>query len=214
MWLAKDGILIILIPVILVAMAISVIKRYSFCKTIAAIAFAYCLCLVISETQLPFLVLPNQFDYEMISDQGLNLVPLMGIVDYASSITGSYGWVSAVKFLVGKSLVFAPAAFLAPFFFPSLANFRRAFVWGAVFAALSEIIQLINGLRVGIFYQAVSVDDFILGLVGCMVGYGLYRVANVLFRRVKRVKGESGKGLAFSESRQVNDANGQTQSKS
>ena len=28
MWLAKDGILIILIPVILVAMAISVIKRY------------------------------------------------------------------------------------------------------------------------------------------------------------------------------------------
>ena len=47
-----------------------------------------------------------------------------------------------------------------------------------------------------------------------MVGYGLYRVANVLFRRVKRVKGESGKGLAFSESRQVNDANGQTQSKS
>ena len=56
-------------------------------------------------------------------------------------------------------------------------KFRQVFIVGLCISGLIEFLQLV-------FKKGVcEIDDVIHNVVGCLVGYGLYRIAYLLVRR-------------------------------
>ena len=95
----------------------------------------------------------------------VNLVPLVNLLDYDSLS-------DLIINLIGNFAMFIPTGIFLPVLFRK-DSWKDVFLLGGGMSLAIEILQLPFAVR------ASDVDDLILNTLGCLAGYGLYR----LFRR-------------------------------
>lgn len=106
------------------------------------------------------------------AERSINLLPLSSYFDY-----GEHSYLmEKVALNILNVALFVPVGFLLGCGFRNL-TWKRAFAIGAMVSVFIEILQLI--FRKGL----CEVDDVIHNVLGCMVGYGIYKLANLLIRR-------------------------------
>lgn len=96
----------------------------------------------------------------------MNLIPFKTIVDYISQ--GSYG----VHFrnILGNIIPFVPMGFLIPMAFPSQRKITKTLILSLLIICSVEILQYVTFL--GVF----DIDDIILNLLSCFIGYNFFIV--------------------------------------
>ena len=78
----------------------------------------------------------------------------------------------AVINLAGNIVLFIPLGYLLPSLFPKLRRLRRSLLVCAGIICLVELCQMVTLLG------TCDVDDLILNLLGCAIGYGLHFLTN------------------------------------
>lgn len=96
--------------------------------------------------------------------EGINLVPFRTIGTYITNL--SFG--VALSNIVGNIIPFIPLGFLLPMAFPSQRKIMRTMVTCFLIIFSIEVIQLVS------FLGSFDVDDIILNLFSCLVGYLLF----------------------------------------
>lgn len=94
----------------------------------------------------------------------VNLVPFGTIGAYISDL--QYG-ISFVNIL-GNIIPFIPMGFIIPIAFSSLRNFMKTMITCLLLICSIEILQLI------FFLGSFDIDDIILNLVSCVIGFMLF----------------------------------------
>ena len=103
---------------------------------------------------------------------GANLVPFRTIKAYISDL--SYG-ISYINIL-GNIIPFIPIGFLIPMAFPSQRNIIKTLISSFLLIFSVEILQLM------LFLGSFDVDDIILNLLSCFIGYIFFKVYKNIFR--------------------------------
>ena len=110
---------------------------------------------------------------------GYNLIPFHEIgryIRYADQL----GMGIVLMNLLGNILLFVPFGFLVPLFWRKEEHHPLIIIlMGCLFSAVVEVIQLQTGLG------SCDVDDVILNTLGTVLGYLLFRLGNLIYRRIK-----------------------------
>ncbi len=109
-------------------------------------------------------------------ERNINLVPFQTISNYMRHFSRSYAYTN----IIGNFVVFIPFGFLFPIVYPKKRNFFKVF--GSCFLVVIgiELFQYLTCLGF------CDVDDLILNMLSCIVGYVLYAV--IVYRK-KRISG-------------------------
>lgn len=106
--------------------------------------------------------------------ENLNLCPLRTIVIFVRILQTSrlpvmirYAYIN----LAGNVVMFVPLGFFLPAVHIGLRTFRRMMQRSAAIIIAAELTQLLTQLG------ACDVDDLILNLVGCAIGYIVFQIA-------------------------------------
>ncbi|MBR5047572.1 MAG: VanZ family protein [Eubacterium sp.] len=94
-------------------------------------------------------------------------------------------YVSTRSFIInicGNFLVFAPLGFLLPIWYPRAISWYKIILYSFSFSLCIELMQLYT--RVGVF----DVDDLIMNTTGGFLGWILYQVLHLIFRKRRRKK--------------------------
>ena len=103
--------------------------------------------------------------------KSVNFIPFRSICDYIKRFAD--GKVNQTTFLInifGNIAAFVPMGFFIPNIFRKINTFAKSILVCLSIVVCVEIIQLVT--MVGSF----DIDDIILKLSGCILGYGLYRI--------------------------------------
>lgn len=84
---------------------------------------------------------------------------------------------AAIRNLAGNIFLFTPLGIFLPVVFPMLRFFFRTFFSTLLIISVIELTQL--ALMVG----SCDVDDLLLNVLGASLGYGLYRLSGLFFRK-------------------------------
>lgn len=106
-------------------------------------------------------VKPLLFDAARILPLRVNPVPLVRLRDYA------YRRDLLINVL-GNVGLFVPSGILYPILYPKLDSFWKAVAAGVGLSLVIELLQL------PFFVRATDVDDLLLNILGCMIGYGIW----------------------------------------
>lgn len=104
-----------------------------------------------------------------------NFVPFKTINAYIMAISnGSMNLIIPIKNLAGNKIAFLPMGLYLPFFLRKLTKFPAFAIAITVMILSVEIVQVIT--RRG----SLDIDDFILNFIGAVMGFGIWKTANVL----------------------------------
>lgn len=111
--------------------------------------------------------------------RGFNFVPFAVIVDTIEEAAATGWWWTIAATIVGGNVVmFVPLGAMLPMLSDKLHKLWKTVVALAACSVGIELAQLVVGLGVaGYMYRVVDVDDVILNVVGGLIGYGLWRLA-------------------------------------
>lgn len=84
---------------------------------------------------------------------------------------------AAIRNLLGNIFLFTPLGIFLPAVFPLLRSFLRTFFSTLLIISVIELTQL--ALMVG----SCDVDDLLLNVLGASLGYGLYRITELIARK-------------------------------
>ena len=129
-------------------------------------------------TRLTFLVYSFIISYLMLfgrninipnshGNQSYNLQPFKTIMLYINNFN-SINLDTVIINLVGNIVVFIPLGILLPILFKRMRKFTVLFLTCTLLISIAEILQLL--FRIG----SLDIDDLILNLVGCIIGFMLY----------------------------------------
>ena len=121
-------------------------------------------------------VQPLIFDSSAIFPLRVNIVPFIHLFEYASKS-------DLILNIAGNVGMFIPSGVILPVLFKKLQSFPRTLLVGAAISLCIEIIQLPFAVR------ASDVDDLIQNVLGVATGYGIYKLATVIYRRYKEKRG-------------------------
>lgn len=108
-------------------------------------------------------------DYVRVSS---NIVPFKTIGAYTDAIRdGSMNIDIPIRNLIGNILAFLPMGIYLPFFFKKLNKGSRYLMFMTLLLVVVEVGQLVT--RRGSF----DVDDYILNILGALIGYGIWKGA-------------------------------------
>ena len=110
-------------------------------------------------------------------DQGglsANLVPFRTIGTYISDLSFSIAFMN----IFGNIIPFIPMGFLIPMAFPSQRNIIKTTISCFLLILSVEILQLI------LFLGSFDIDDIILNLLSCFIGFILFKAYKNIFRVV------------------------------
>jgi len=96
------------------------------------------------------------------SEMKYNIVPFKSLVEMVTSLK-KYGFIAWGYNLFGNIVVFIPLGFLLLYVIDN--KFQKIMLISFCIILFAELMQLVS--RLGIF----DVDDIILNLLGCLVGY-------------------------------------------
>ncbi|MGN7177140.1 VanZ family protein [Paenibacillus sp. FSL R5-0490] len=103
--------------------------------------------------------------------QSSNLVPFKTIKGYVLAMTnGSMNLIIPIKNLAGNVAAFLPMGIFLPYFSKRLNRHKSFTITMTVIILSVEIIQLVT--RRG----SLDIDDFILNMIGALIGFGLWKV--------------------------------------
>ena len=103
-------------------------------------------------------------------DSPQNFVPFKTITTYVSAIfTGNMNVDIPIRNLIGNVFLFFPMGIYLPYFNQKLRNLKTYASFMAIFIIIIEILQLFT--RVGSF----DIDDFILNMLGAVIGYAVWK---------------------------------------
>lgn len=105
-------------------------------------------------------------------EPGYNLIPFNTIKTYMIDL--NFG-IAALN-IVGNIIPFIPMGFLLPMAFPSQRNLYKTMLTSFIIIFIIETLQLIFYL--GIF----DIDDFILNLISCFIGFKIYTIYRNSFK--------------------------------
>ena len=110
---------------------------------------------------------------------GYNLIPFHEIRRYITNVD-QLGIGLVLMNLLGNILLFVPFGFLVPLFWRREEHHPLIIIlMGCLFSAVVEVIQLESGLG------SCDIDDVILNTLGTALGYLLFRLGNLIYRRLK-----------------------------
>lgn len=103
--------------------------------------------------------------------QSSNLVPFKTINGYLLAISNeSMNLIIPIKNLAGNVAAFLPMGIFLPYFIKRLNRFKSFTITMTVMILSVEIIQLVT--RRG----SLDIDDFILNMIGALIGYGFWKL--------------------------------------
>lgn len=115
----------------------------------------------------------------------INLVPFKTVVKYAGYlIDGGYMFRHAVINLFGNIGMFIPLGFFLSAIWGKLRRFLPHLLTTAVIIVAVEILQILT------YTGTADIDDLILNVVGSALGFGLYKVYEVIKNRIIKKKSE------------------------
>ncbi len=97
-------------------------------------------------------------------ERNINLVPFATISNYMRQFSQPYAYMN----IVGNLIVFIPFGFLFPMVYPNRKSFFSVFVTCFVTVVGIELFQYTTCLGF------CDIDDLILNMLGCVVGYVIY----------------------------------------
>ena len=103
-----------------------------------------------------------------------NLVPFRTIETYISDLSFSVAFMN----IVGNIIPFIPMGFLIPMAFPSQRNIIKTMISCFLLILSVEILQLV------LFLGSFDIDDIILNLLSCFIGFLLFKAYKNIFRVV------------------------------
>ena len=118
------------------------------------------------------------FDFGGTHEGSANWVPFKTILFY---LMGSRGLLIGGINILGNIVLLIPLGFLLPLVYRTLTNNKALIIFSA-FCLMIEGVQAY--LKIGIF----DIDDVILNLLGCMIGYWTYRYLPAAWRYLKQNK--------------------------
>ena len=110
-------------------------------------------------------------------DQGglnANLVPFRTIETYISDLSFRIAFMN----ILGNIIPFIPMGFLIPMGFPSQRNIIKTMISCFLLILSVEILQLV------LFLGSFDIDDIILNLLSCFIGFILFKAYKNIFRVV------------------------------
>ena len=115
-------------------------------------------------------VQPLWFEADALFPLRVNLVPLVHILEYDSLR-------DTLLNIIGNAAMFVPTGIILPVLYHKLNSFRKVTAAGAGLSLVIELMQLPFSVR------ATDIDDLILNTLGCMAGYGVYRIGKAVLAR-------------------------------
>lgn len=107
-------------------------------------------------------------NFDRIGFIPMNLIPGQTISRYIKALPGEI----AIVNLFGNIAMFAPLGFLLAYAYPRLQSIKRFLITAGIITICCEILQLIT------FTGTLDIDDCILAMCGCLIGYVVYVVFN------------------------------------
>ena len=101
-----------------------------------------------------------------------NLVPFRTIETYISDLSFNVAFTN----IFGNIILFIPLGFLMPMAFPSQRNIIKTMISCFLLILSVEILQLI------LFLGSFDIDDLILNLLSCFIGFILFKAYKNIFR--------------------------------
>jgi len=180
MWLNKNVAVLVTAVALIISTLVLTKRKANYVESLAILVLVVYVGVVVAITEFPF---PISIQSNEVFGAGYNLVPFKSIVAC---------WQQAIDFgmpgvfvrqVIGNVLLFVPLGVLLPRVLPMCQRLRGVLLLAACGSVAIELIQLLNGLRLGTLYRAPDVDDVFLNVLGAMLGYGAYRLACLFYRR-------------------------------
>lgn len=111
--------------------------------------------------------------YWEVVNSNINLIPFKTVKLFLKAIQGSfsdYAVYHSIINLAGNIIMFIPLGFFVPSVFSKYSSFSRFIFLISTIIISIEIIQLFTLLG------SCDIDDFILNIVGAIIGYGIFRI--------------------------------------
>jgi len=107
---------------------------------------------------------------------GINVIPFKTIVYY---LNGNQGFNTAIDNILGNIIAFNPLGFLMPILLNKYKKLVNIFFISVALSLSIEIIQLLFNLG------SCDVDDFILNVLGSILGFGVYKILNPILKKFR-----------------------------
>lgn len=144
------------------------LKKFNFVGLIILTAYVFFI-----SWRLFFYAYSDNYRGQM-SSISYNLVPFKTIANYLIN-RGNVNFDVWIYNLAGNVAAFMPLGFLLPFAFRGM-RAVQTYIAAFILILTAEVLQLIS--RRGVF----DVDDLLLNMLGCMIGYGIYKFLYSLFK--------------------------------
>lgn len=170
------------IVLLVIGCVAAVKRRLSSAHTIAALALATYLALLLSVT-----LLPMSLTYGVTLGIEYESYPLPGsyLASMWEMVTTGDTKLSYLSFLLRHAFAYAPLGFLLPAASARCARFKTCLVAVALASLFVELAQLVEGLAVGSLYKIVSLDEVLLALLGGTVGFSLFQIVCFTYNRIR-----------------------------
>lgn len=184
--LPSDGFVVLALPAaLLIALVVSRRRRDGWWRAILRIGLATYLVILVGQLFFPFPIPP--WTPPPIEPGGFyrpwpfpwaNVVPFDTI---GPAVEYGLEWQPG-RYLLGNVIAFAPLGLFLGAWRPREHGWRRTLGTGLAVSLAIEGAQLALSLLMGYWYRVADVDDLILNTTGVLLGYGAFRVGDVLGR--------------------------------
>ncbi|WP_268293042.1 VanZ family protein [Bacillus inaquosorum] len=133
---------------------------------------------------------PMPIDADLIKDMkydsyipfvsGNNFIPFYFIVDVYHEGLQYY----VIRSIGGNLILLLPVGLLFPLLFKKLNNVKRILLTGFFISLFIELAQLSISVYIRSVYRSFDVDDLILNTLGTVIGYWLFFILSMFYKRV------------------------------
>ncbi|MEC0537319.1 VanZ family protein [Bacillus inaquosorum] len=133
---------------------------------------------------------PMPIDADLIKDMkydsyipfvsGNNFIPFYFIVDVYHEGLQYY----VIRSIGGNLILLLPVGLLFPLLFKKLNNVKRILLTGFFISMFIELAQLSISVYIRSVYRSFDVDDLILNTLGTVIGYWLFFILSMFYKRV------------------------------
>ena len=188
LWLGAEGFVILGLPLaILVALIVSRRRRDGWWRGTLRVALATYLVILIAQLFFPFPIPP--WTTPEIEPGGFYRpwpFPWANVIPF-DTIGASAGYglgFQQVRYLLLNVIGFVPLGLFLGAWRPHAPGWRRTLMTGLAVSVAVEGTQLGLSLLMGYWYRVADVDDLILNTGGVLLGYGAFRLGDLLGRAI------------------------------
>jgi glycopeptide antibiotics resistance protein len=170
------------VSLVIVASAVRMALRAPWRRVLLEAAFAVYVLFAIDMSLLPVRFDAGTREMYMASwpywQRSVNLVPFRTVVAQLSADAPP----TAVFQLFGNLALLIPLGVLAPLVIPRLCHLRAFLTFALSVAVGIELLQLLQKVAL-IGWRSIDIDDVILNTAGALLGFGVWRLADVVRSR-------------------------------